>query len=109
MLRARFEEARGALVVTPIVRRLDAGAALELLRLVGGRARGRSLLVVSLAHVDHLDCSGLASLVALLKQLPPGGELRLAGAGPSVRELLAATRLEQVFPIFEDASAALPP
>ncbi len=109
MLRARFEEARGALVVTPLVRRLDAEAALELRGLVGERARGRSLLVVSLAHVQHVDCSGLAGLVSLLKRMAPGGELRLLSPAPSVRALLAATHLDQVFPTFEDSAAALPP
>ncbi len=109
MLRARFEEARGALVVTPFVRHLDAEAAVELRRLVGERARGRSLVVVSLAHVDDVDCSGLAGLVSLLKRMAPGGELRLAAAAPPVRELLAATHLDQVFPAFEDSAAALPP
>ena len=109
MLRARFEEARGALMVTLLVRRLDAEAAVELRRLVAGRARGRALLVVSLAHVDHVDCSGLAGLVSLLKQMAPGGELRLASAPPSVRQLLVATHLDQVFPTFDDASRALPP
>ena len=109
MLRARFEETRGALLVTPFVRQLDAEAAVELRRLVGERARGRSLLVVSLAHVAHVDCSGLAGLVSLLKRMAPGGELRLVAPNPSVRELLAATHLDQIFPSFEDAAAALPP
>ena len=109
MLTARFEEARGALIVTPFVRHLDAEAALELRRLVGERARGRSLLVISLEHVEQVDCSGLAGIVCVLKRMPPGGELRLAGLGRSARELLAATRLDRVFPVFEDPAAALPP
>ena len=73
MLRARFEEARGALLVTPFVRHLDAEAAVELRRLVGERARGRALLVVSLAHVEHVDCSGLAGPVPPLTPRAPGG------------------------------------
>jgi anti-anti-sigma factor len=109
MLEARFEETRGALVVTPLVARLDAEAAPALRRIVGERARGRSLVIVSLAHVSALDASGLAGLVAVLKRMAPGGELRLAGANRSVRGLLAATRLDAVFPVFDDAAAALPP
>jgi anti-anti-sigma factor len=75
---------------------------------VGDRARGRAVVVVSLAHVAALDCSGLAGLVSVLKRMAPGGELRLAGANAAARSLLAATHLDEVFPVFEDTAAALP-
>jgi hypothetical protein len=47
--------------------------------------------------------------VAALKRMAPGGELRLAGASPPVRALLAATHLDVVFPVFDDPRAALSP
>ena len=108
MLEARFEEIRGALVVTPLVRRLDAEAAPRLRQTVGPLAAGRSLVVISLAHVDAVDCSGLAALVTVLKRLAPGGELRLAAANGSVRALLAATHLDELFPVFPEVVGALP-
>ncbi len=108
MLDAQFEDAAGALLVTPL-RDLDAEAAPVLRRVVGERARGRSLVVVSLAHVGRVDCSGLAALVSILKWMPPGGELRLASASDELRALLAATHLDVVFPVFEDTAAALRP
>ena len=108
MLTARFDEARGALVVTPLVARLDAEAAPRLREIVGPLASGRSLVVISLENVAEIDCSGLAGLVSVLKRMAPGGELRLARAGEPVRALLAATHLDEVFPLYEDADAALP-
>jgi anti-sigma B factor antagonist len=109
MLETRFDEARGALLVTPLVRRLDAEVAPRLRETVGPLAAGSRLVVVSLEHVEAMDCSGLASLVSVLKRMPAGGEVRLARAGGRVRALLAATRLDALFPVYEDAAAALPP
>ncbi len=107
MLHVRFEERRGALVVTPLAGRLDAEVAPEFRDQVCALAAGRRFVVVSLAHVSSADASGLAALVSVLKAMAPGGELRLAHASPRVRALLAATRLDEVFP--SDAStAALP-
>jgi anti-anti-sigma regulatory factor len=54
-----------------------------------------------------MDASGLAALVAVLQRLGPGGELRIAHAHPRVRALLAATRLDELFPSFDDAASAL--
>jgi anti-sigma B factor antagonist len=105
-MNATFEERGGALLVTPLVD-LDAEAAPALRDVVGERARGRARVVVSLAHVGSVDCSGLAGLVSILKRMAPGGELRLAGASRAVRAVLAATHLDAVFPMYEDAAAAL--
>jgi anti-sigma B factor antagonist len=106
MLNATFEEKGGVLLVTPLVD-LDAEAAPAFRDVVGERARGRDRVVLSLAHVAIVDCSGLAGLVSVLKRMAPGGELRLAEASRSVRALLAATQLDAVFPVYEDAEAAL--
>lgn len=108
MLQVRFEEARGALIVTPLVDHLDAAAAPELRDAVVPMVAARRLVVVSLSRVRRIDASGLAALVAILKQMPPGGELRLAGVDARVAALLSLTRLDEVFPTYEDASSALP-
>jgi anti-sigma B factor antagonist len=109
MLHLRFEETReGALVVTPLARRLDAESAPELCERVGAMVSGRRVVVLSLVHVRVVDASGLAALVTLLKRMPPGGELRLASVDARVGALLAITHLDEVFPTFDDASAALP-
>ncbi len=54
-----------------------------------------------------MDASGLAALVSVLQRLAPGGELRIAHADPRIRALLASTRLDELFPSFEDATSAL--
>ena len=108
MLDARFEETRGALLVTPLASWLDAEAAVELREIVGERARDRAVVVLSLSHVAAMDCSGLAGLVSVLKRMAPGGELRIVGATAAMRALLAANHLDEVFPLFEDIRAALP-
>jgi anti-anti-sigma factor len=109
MLQARFEETSGALLVTPLARELDAEAAPRLREVVGERARGRKLVVLSLDHVANVDCSALAVLVAVLKRMAPDGELRLAGVSAPVRALLAATHLDEVFAVFDDPGEALQP
>jgi anti-anti-sigma factor len=106
MVRARFEEAAGVLVVTPLVRDLDAEVAPELRRAILERARGRRRVVVSLAEVERADCSGLAVLVSALQRMAPGGELSVACASAAVRALLAATHLDALFPLLDDAGAA---
>lgn len=109
MFPVRFEETRGgALIVTPLVRRLDAAAAPELRETVGPMVVGRRVVVLSLSLVRSVDASGLAALVSIMKRLPPAGELRLSDVHPRVRRLLALTHLDEVFPTFDSPSAALP-
>jgi anti-anti-sigma factor len=102
MLHVRFEERRGALVVTPLAGRLDADVAPEFRDAVCASAAGRPLVVVSLEHVRSMDASGLAAL----KAMPPGGELRLARVSPRVQALLAVTHLDELFPADAGAGAA---
>ncbi len=106
MVQGRFEERRGALVVTPLVARLDAAVAAEFRDTVCAHAAGRRLVVVSFALVRSADASGLAALVSILKAMAPGGELRVARAGPRVRALLSSTRLDELFPADAEASPA---
>jgi anti-sigma B factor antagonist len=106
MLHLRFEENRGALVVTPLARDLDAEVAGELRDQVGALAERRERVVLSLAHVRSMDASALAAVVAILQRMPPGGELRLAHVAPRVRALLSLTGLDEVLPTFDDAAVA---
>jgi anti-anti-sigma factor len=92
-----------SLLVIPSSPRLDAEVASEFSRQVASQVQGRSLVTVSLADVEAVDCSGLAALVVVLQKMPPGGVLRLAGVRPAARELLEATGLAALFPEVEDA------
>lgn len=107
MVDATFEIRGDALVVTPRVRRLDAAAAPAFVEAVRAQVRGRARVVVSLAHVQAVDASGVGALVSVLKAMPPGGTLRLACAGAPVRALLDAIFLDELLPAFDDVPAAL--
>jgi anti-sigma B factor antagonist len=107
MLRVRLEVRGGALVITPVVRRLDAAAAPDFVETVRGHVLERSRAVVVLDHVEAVDASGVAALVAILKAMPPGGTLHLAGVRPPVRALLEATFLDRLLPAFDDVPSAL--
>jgi anti-sigma B factor antagonist len=107
MVQARFELNGEALVVTPMIRSLDASSAASFLEAAREHVRGRALVVVSLACVDAVDASGVGALLAILKAMPPGGVLRLAHARRPVRTLLETTFLDELLPAFDDLSAAL--
>jgi anti-sigma B factor antagonist len=107
MLHLRFEQRDGSLVVTPLASWLDAECALELRTRVADQARGRRRVVVSLEHVRAIDGSALAALISVLKAMDVRGELRLAHVAPGVRALLARTHLDELFPQFDDTSAAI--
>ncbi len=107
MLHLRFEHRNGSLVVTPLAPRLDAECAAELRVRVADQARGRRRVVLSLEHVGSMDGSALAALISILKAMDAGTDLRLAHASPSVRALLARTRLDALFPQFDDMDAAV--
>lgn len=98
-----------ALVVRPLVRRLDAESAPQLRQVFAHLASGRRLVVICLSRVESIDCSGLAAVISTLKRLDPGGELRLACASGEVRALLAATHLDELLPVFGDLEAAAAP
>ncbi|MFD5854669.1 STAS domain-containing protein [Streptomyces chartreusis] len=70
--------------------------------------RGSLLLVVDMSAVSSVDRAGLGVLVGGLKRVRgQGGALGLAGTNQQMREILAATRLDQVFGLYETAASAL--
>ena len=107
MFHATLEVRESAVVVTPMMRRLDAAAAVEFVGSLREQVRTRPLVVVSLAHVEAMDASGVGALMSLLQAMPPGGRIRLASVRSSVRALLVATFLDELLPAFEDVPAAL--
>ena len=66
---------------------------------------GRVLL--DLSSVDFIDSSGLGAIVAALKQLQPGQKMVLCGLTPTVAKVFRLTRMDSVFPIFDDMDSAL--
>jgi anti-sigma B factor antagonist len=64
-------------------------------------------VAIDLSRVDFLDSSGLGSLVSLLREVRPTGDVVLYGANASVAEILRLTHLDQVFHCARDLDGAL--
>lgn len=89
--------------------RVDAQSSDALKREINEAAeRGLIQLVVDLQHVNVIDSSGLSALVSGFKVMHErGGQLALAGLGEQIKVALELTRLNRVFPIYDDTTAAL--
>jgi anti-sigma B factor antagonist len=65
-------------------------------------------VVIDLTGVDFIDSAGVGVLVALFKNSRlKGGRARFCGLTPGVRGVLEIIRLDQIFEIFDDATAAV--
>ena len=102
-----LEAPAGTVVLKPTVTRLDAVAARDFRPGAVEAAKGRSLVILILEDVAFIDSTGLGCLVSILKAVTSGGQVRLVGIQPSVRALLALTRLDRVFRSFDDLASAL--
>ncbi len=70
--------------------------------------RKASRILLDLSSVSYIDSSGLAVLIeALQRVLGYGGKFGLFGLQESVRNIFGIARLDQVFQIYPDESAAL--
>jgi anti-anti-sigma factor len=98
---------RNGRVIVALSGELDIlGAALVTAALAAVAACGRQV-VVDLADLDFIDCSGITALVRGRKLVrDAGGELRLAAPQPQVRRILTTTRLTDVIPVHASAAEA---
>ena len=72
------------------------------------RARNVRNVVVDFSDVTHLSSQGVAVLMRNLMVLRDGGgDLRLAGLNPRLREILLALAMVDVFQSHPDAAAAI--
>ena len=69
---------------------------------------GAERVLLDLSRIDYVDSTGLGELVGYLQRFSEQGR-RLALLQPRTRilNLLKLTRLDEVFPIFEDRAEAL--
>ncbi len=71
-------------------------------------AAGQQRLVIDLTDVPFMDSSGLAALVQAFKRVRIGeGDVRVAGLQDDVHRVFQLVRLDRVFELFPDASAAV--
>ncbi|MCG6901388.1 MAG: STAS domain-containing protein [Rhodobacter sp.] len=97
-----------AILIKVDERRIDAAVAIQFkdrLRELAGTEPAR--VVLDVTQVDFLDSSGLGAVVAAMKQLGAGRKLELAGLSPMVEKVFRLTRMDTVFTIHKDASAAV--
>jgi anti-sigma B factor antagonist len=88
--------------------RLDALSAPDFkARMAGALTGATPKVVLDLSPVAFIDSAGLASILSLVKGLPAGGELRLAGAREAVRAVFRLTRLDKVLPLHDDLEDAV--
>jgi len=101
------EEVDHVLVVTPLFCSLDATVAQAFRDHVAPKLRGRRLVVFALGNIEFMDSSGLGSLVALYKQLPAGGVVRLAQVSIALQTVLRLTRLDTMLQPFPTVALAV--
>ena len=64
-------------------------------------------IVLSLAHTDYMDSSGLGTLVGLYSSARnAGGEIKLAGLTQRVKDVLQITKLGSIFEFYDTAEEA---
>ena len=69
---------------------------------------GQRNFVFNLAEVPYIDSFGLGQLVTVWTSIKmKGGRVTLVQPGKRVRDLLKITKLEIVFPIFDDEATAI--
>lgn len=89
-------------IVTVEEARLDAAIATafkdrmrEILPEAGGK------VILDLSQVNFMDSSGLGAVIAVLKAMPDGHELQLAGLTPNVERVFRLTHMNSVFKIID--------
>jgi anti-sigma B factor antagonist len=68
----------------------------------------KTLILLNLSGVTHIDSCGLGELMASHVTLQKtGGEIKLVQLTETLRELMTATRLVDVFEVFENEAEAI--
>jgi anti-sigma B factor antagonist len=71
-------------------------------------AQGQQHIVLNVSQVTQVDTSGLKELLAAhFAVTRGGGHLRLASPAPRVRDVLAITRLNSLFEVFDTEEDAI--
>lgn len=62
--------------------------------------QGNLSMIIDLANLGFIDCSGLAVLVGALRRMQDrGGEIALRDPNPTASKLFAITGIDKAFPI----------
>ncbi len=70
--------------------------------------QGNKCLAINLTKVNYLNSSGIGAIIAAhASYARVGGEVRLAGPSNTVQNVLAVTRLIDVFEVFDTVDEAI--
>jgi anti-sigma B factor antagonist len=71
-------------------------------------ATGTRAFAVDLSHITVMDSCGLSVLISVKKLVEgEGGRVALFGLSPMIQRLFEITKLESIFDIYADESAAM--
>ena len=86
----------------------DGGAAMIKEALRECAEQGDRRVVLNLERLNFMDSSGLGSLVSGSKLLESqGGQMRIVNARGPVRNVFQITRLDRIFPAYQDETDAI--
>lgn len=100
----------GDATIVDVVGDIDLHTSPELSKVLLGTLRQDSVspVIVNLRGVKYIDSSGIAALVAGLRtSMSQNGRFALCELGQAVQEVLAMTRLNSVFEIYDTEDKAL--
>ncbi|MEL6550587.1 MAG: STAS domain-containing protein [Pseudomonadota bacterium] len=96
-------------IVEVIDTRIDAAVAIQFKdALRAATEGGPERVVLDLSGVNFIDSSGLGAVVAAKKLLNGAHRLELAGLTPVVAKVFKLTRMDTIFEIHPDVTAAVP-
>jgi anti-anti-sigma factor len=100
---------KGEIPVLSIAGRLDAANAPEAEQALASlMEEGKRRIVIDAGSLAYISSAGLRVLIAAKKRLSPqGGDIRLAGLQPPVRNVFAIAGFDRIFAIYDDAAAAV--
>jgi anti-sigma B factor antagonist len=80
----------------------------ELRRVVLGLLNETKRIVLNLAWIEHLDSSGLGTLVAsFISARNRGAEIKFAALSPKARRVLKSTHVDRLFEIYDSTEEAI--
>ena len=94
-------------IITVEADRIDAAVAIQFKDRMREQLTGASgRVILDLHEVAFIDSSGLGAIVAVMKLMPQGAKLELAGLTASVDKVFRMTRMDSIFSIHADAQSA---
>lgn len=95
-------------VATPIVVHLDLSNSEAVRNEIVAGLDGSNKLVIDLERVEFVDSRGCGAIIACLKHVRgAGGDLKLCGVCPDVRNVLELIRLHRICEILESRDRAV--